>query len=188
MKQKNAEIRFWGDKFNRYYKRCILFAKSYTCDLVQAESMAAEAMVILWEKMSVGEEVEFVLPFLFSVIRNKALHYLKHESVKQQVHGDMESDASREIQFRIDTLEGCDPHALYADDVQSILHKSLDSLGGKTSRVFMLSRFEGMSNREIAKELGITEKSVEYHITKALKQLRVALKDYLPLISIFLGI
>ena len=85
MEQKNAEIRFCGDKFNRYYKRCILFAKSYTCDPVQAESMAAEAMVILWEKMSAGEEVEFVLPFLFSVIRNKALHYLKHRDMELEL-------------------------------------------------------------------------------------------------------
>ena len=45
-----------------------------------------------------------------------------------------------------------------------------------------------MSNRQIAQELGISEKSVEYHVTKALKQLRTDLKDYLPLIYLFLGI
>ena len=79
-------------------------------------------------------------------------------------------------------------HALYAEDVQTILHKSLDALGRQTRRVFMLSRFDGMSNRQIAQELGISEKSVEYHVTKALKQLRTDLKDYLPLIYLFLGI
>ena len=119
--------------------------------------------------MAAGEQVEFVLPFLFSVIRNKALHYLRRESLKYQIHGSVGSDASREIQFRINTLEACDPHALYAEDVQTILHKSLDALGRQTRRVFMLSRFEGMSNRQIAQELGISEKSVEYHVTKALK-------------------
>ena len=87
--------------------------------------MAAEAMAVLWEKMAAGEQVEFVLPFLFSVIRNKALHYLRRESLKYQIHGSIGSDASREIQFRINTLEACDPHALYAEDVQTILHKSL---------------------------------------------------------------
>ena len=45
-----------------------------------------------------------------------------------------------------------------------------------------------MTNREIAMELGISEKTVEYHISKALKVLRVALKDYLPLVGIFLGL
>ena len=174
MGSNQTDIRFLGDDFNRYYQRCVLFAKSYTYDSAQAECMAAEAMAVLWEKMAAGEQVEFVLPFLFSVIRNKALHYLRRES--------------REIQFRINTLEACDPHALYAEDVQTILHKSLDALGRQTRRVFMLSRFDGMSNRQIAQELGISEKSVEYHVTKALKQLRTDLKDYLPLIYLFLGI
>lgn len=183
-----TDIRFLGDDFNRYYQRCVLFAKSYTYGSAQAECMAAEAMAVLWEKMAAGEQVEFVLPFLFSVIRNKALHYLRRESLKYQIHGSIGSDASREIQFRINTLEACDPHALYAEDVQTILHKSLDALGRQTRRVFMLSRFDGMSNRQIAQELGISEKSVEYHVTKALKQLRTDLKDYLPLIYLFLGI
>ncbi len=48
--------------------------------------MAAEAMAVLWEKMAAGEQVEFVLPFLFSVIRNKALHYLRRESLKYQLN------------------------------------------------------------------------------------------------------
>lgn len=112
---------------------------------------------------------------------------MRRESLKYQIHGSIGSDASREIQFRINTLEACDPHALYAEDVQTILHKSLDALGRQTRRVFMLSRFEGMSNRQIAQELGISEKSVEYHVTKALKQLRTDLKDYLPLIYLFWG-
>lgn len=126
--------------------------------------------------------------FCFRSSATKRFHYLRRESLKYQIHGSIGSDASREIQFRINTLEACDPHALYAEDVQTILHKSLDALGRQTRRVFMLSRFDGMSNRQIAQELGISEKSVEYHVTKALKQLRTDLKDYLPLIYLFLGI
>lgn len=45
----------------------------------------------------------------------------------------------------------------------------------------MLSRFENRSNKEIAETVGLSVKSVEYHIGKALKVLRVSLKDYLPL-------
>ena len=128
------------------------------------------------------------LPFLFSVIRNKALHFLRHESVRVRAHGEMSEDAVRELQFRIDTLEACDPHSLYAGDVQKILRETLDSLGKKTGRVFALSRFEGKTNREISEGLGITEKAVEYHMTKALKALRIALKDYLPVIAVIIGI
>lgn len=142
-----TDIRFLGDDFNRYYQRCVLFAKSYTYDSAQAECMAAEAMAVLWEKMAAGEQVDFVLPFLFSVILQQSASLFEAREPEIQIHGSTDRMLPREIQFRINTLEACDPHALYAEDVQTILHKSLDVLGRQTRRVFMLSRFEGMSNR-----------------------------------------
>ncbi len=174
--------------FDHYYQRCVIFAKSYTHDSAQAECMAAEAMALLWEKASAGEHIEMVLPYLFSIIRNKALHYLRKEGLKHQLMSSMENTAMRELKFRIDTLESCDPHALYASDVQDILHRSLEELSTQSRDIFALSRFQGKTNSQIAEELGISEKSVEYHITKALKKLRKDLKDYLPLIAIFLGL
>lgn len=184
-KKENA---VFEDNYSRYYRRCILFAKSYVFDSHTAESLAADAMSVYWERKAAGEEIEMVLPFLFSVIRNKALQYLRHESVRLRAEGEMSSSIQCELQFRIDSLESCDPHTLFAGDVQKILDSTLKALGDKTDRIFCLSRFQGMSNKEIAEKLGITEKAVEYHITKALKALRVSLKDYLPLVGILLGI
>lgn len=51
----------------------------------------------------------------------------------------------------------------------------------QTRRIFEMSRFENKTVKEIAEETNITAKGVEYHITKALKVLRINLKDYLPL-------
>ena len=187
-RDRKKEMLISDERYDRYWWRCVLFARSYTCDQSQAESMAAEALSIFWQRKASGEQIDMPLPFLFSIIRNKALHFLRHESVKIRAHGEMNEDAVRELQFRIDTLEACDPHSLYASDVRKILRETLDSLGEKTDRVFAMSRFEGMSNKDISIALGITEKAVEYHITKALKALRVALKDYLPVIVLFLGL
>lgn len=185
--EKNSNLIF-EENYARYYKRCVLFAKSYVFDYAVAESIAAEAMSVYWERRAAGEEIEMVLPFLFSVIRNKSLRYLKHQKVALRARDEIGGAMRDELQFRIDTLESCDPHALFEGDVRKILHDTLCSLGDKTDKVFSLSRFKGLSNREIAAELGITEKAVEYHITKALKALRAALKDYLPLVGIFLGL
>ncbi len=181
-------IKSFDDNFDSYYRRCVLFAKSYIFDLPQAECFAAEALEVLWEKLVSGEEVELPVPFLFSVIRNKSLDWLRHKYVKEKALENIEADKLRDMEFRINTLEACHPHVLYENDVQSILRTSLDSLGGKTKEVFMLSRFRGKTNQEIAHEFGLTEKAVEYHITKALKRLRHDLKDYLPLIAILLGL
>ena len=188
IRDRKKEMLISDERYDRYWWRCVLFARSYTCDQSQAESMAAEALSIFWQRRASGEQIDMPLPFLFSIIRNKALHFLRHESIKIRAHGEMNEDAVRELQFRIDTLEACDPHSLYASDVRKILRETLDSLGEKTDRVFAMSRFEGMSNKDISIALGITEKAVEYHITKALKALRVALKDYLPVIVLFLGL
>ena len=61
----------------------------------------------------------------------------------------------------------------------------------QTRRIFLMSRRENLSHREIAERLGITPKGVEFHITKANKHLRVLLKDYLPsscVVAFFLGV
>ncbi|WP_099146554.1 RNA polymerase sigma-70 factor [Bacteroides sp. KFT8] len=184
--EKIARLRDFNNLHIRYYRRCVMFAKSYVCDTMQAEDFVSEAMLVLWEHMASGEPVDNALPFLFSVIRNKVLHFLRHESVKSQVHEHIEGDTLRELQFRISTLEACDPQLLYSQEVQNILKQSLEQMSKQTRQVFFLSRFRGMSNKEIAQELGITVKGVDYHISKALKLLRVDLKDYLPLLDILL--
>ena len=52
----------------------------------------------------------------------------------------------------------------------------------KTQHVFRMSRYEYLSHREIAQQLDLTEKSVEYHITQALRHLRTHLRDFLVLL------
>lgn len=50
-----------------------------------------------------------------------------------------------------------------------------------------MSRYENLSVKEIAEELSMSPKSVEYHITRSLKALRIALKEYLPLLYLLFG-
>lgn len=69
----------------------------------------------------------------------------------------------------------------YSHEIQTIIHNTLQSLPEQTRRIFEMSRFENKTVKEIAEETNITAKGVEYHITKALKVLRINLKDYLPL-------
>ena len=70
-------------------------------------------------------------------------------------------------------------------EVMDIVQRTLQSLPEQTSRIFTLSRFGNKTNREIACELNISIKDVEYHISKSLKALRKTLKDYLPLFYFF---
>ena len=56
----------------------------------------------------------------------------------------------------------------------------------KTKKIFMLSRIENLSYEEIAQKSELSVKSIEYHISKALKILRKELKEFFPTIFLFL--
>ena len=79
----------------------------------------------------------------------------------------------QELSIRISTLESCDPNEIFSDEVESIIRETLKLIPEQTQRIFLLSRFENKSNKEIAELMGISVKGVEYHISKALKALRV---------------
>lgn len=134
-----------------------------------------EAMVILWKRIQDGEQIEKLMPFLFTTIRNLALNYLKHKQADIRAREGMGSDRDRELQLRLNSLNECAPSLLYQADIRKIIDDALSRLGGRTETIFRLSRFQDMTNREIAVELGISEKAVEYHISKALKELRISL-------------
>lgn len=61
-----------------------------------------------------------------------------------------------------------------AGDLMAACQRAIDAMSPKTRRVFLMSRFEEASNREIAEQLGIGEKAIEYHVTRALSLCRRA--------------
>lgn len=66
-----------------------------------------------------------------------------------------------------------------------LIEQHLTTLGETTRRVFLMSRFEGLTVKQISDSLAITPKAVEYHITKALKTLRIGLGD-MSVIALFI--
>ncbi|MEX2234283.1 MAG: sigma-70 family RNA polymerase sigma factor [Cyclobacteriaceae bacterium] len=65
------------------------------------------------------------------------------------------------------------------DDLNDAVELAVSHLPEKSRQVFKLSRLEGRSNAEIANLLQVSEKAIEYHLTKSLKELRLHLKDFM---------
>lgn len=175
-------------EFERLYKACVTFVKSYTYDEVQAESVASEAMVTFWEKQKTLSEDVPSLPYLLGIARNILLHHLRAQMSDTKHLEQMKLSSIGELQYRLDTLEECDPHALYYEDINIIIAETLSHLSDNARKAFIMSRYYGMSHKEIAMTLGISHKTVEYHISHTISLLRENLKDYLPLISILISI
>lgn len=174
------------ETFNRvytlYYSKSYRFAKSYVQDELAAEDIASESLMKLWEKMKSGDVDErHYLPFLLTVLKNKSLDYLKHEEVKLAAFTSIKDWHRQELSLRVCTLTACNPDEIFSEEIEQIISQTLESLSDVTRRVFILSRYENKTNKEIAEAMGFSVKTVEYHISKSLKALRMSLKDYLPL-------
>jgi len=173
-------IEKFNDIYARYYVKLSRFAKLYVRNDQVAEDIATESMIKLW-KLIEKETVEKPLPLLLTIMKHKSLDYLKQqESVSAHIENEIEWQ-QQELAIRISTLEACNPENIFSEEIRTILVKTLQELPPQTRKVFMMSRFEQKSGKEIAEMLGITVKGVDYHIAKALKALRISLKDYLPL-------
>ena len=176
----------FSEIYTNYYKRSFLFVKSYVRDDMAAEDIVSEALINLWDT-SKKEKVEYPLSLLVMMLKNGALNYLKHQDVKQSVSDSISSKMARDLGYRISTLQACDLEykrnyieGLFLE-ITRIVKETLEALPEQTRRVFELSRYECRTVKEIAEELSISPKGVEYHITRSLKVLRIALKDYLPI-------
>lgn len=174
--------------FNKFYsthhEKCFLFTKSYVHNDLVAEDIISDAFIKLWGLWD-NEEIDNPLKFLFVVLKNKSLDYLKHEKIKNQAFSSMSAQLQRELEIRISTLEASSLEKIFAEDIKDILRSTLASLPPQTREIFEMFRFKNMTKQEIADTYNISVKGVDYHISKSLARLKEELKDYYPLFLLF---
>lgn len=171
--------------FGEYRPRFIRFAVSYVTDAAVAEDLVMESFMAAWERRALLSEKSFP-PYVLVIVRNKCLNYLRSRQVRLRAEEDLNSHRARLLELRVSTLEACEPAQLFSDEARRLVDETLARLPERTREIFQRSRFRGESYKEIAASMGTTVKSVEFEVSKAMKSLRVSLRDYLPLFYIFL--
>ena len=156
--------------------------------MAAAEDIYMEAIIQYWEKRKELPADTNIPGYILTTVKNKSLNYLRHQAIRTDVEDQLYDHRQRELNFRISSLESCDPSALFTVEVKEIIRKTLNELPEQTRAIFFKSRYESKTNREIAAELEVSIKTVEFHISKALKLFRSRLKDYLPALLILTGI
>lgn len=171
------------------YSRAFRFVKSYVNDSAVAEDIVAESMIAVWKKYDCSRE-DTLLPFLYTVLRNRSLDYLKSLKVKLRDTKADTSPESEDIDLRLMSLSDTTEDKIFSTEINEIVARTLAQMPQRTREIFNCSRVEGKSYFEISQIFHISDKGVAYHIGSAVKLLRIALKDYLgsPLLPFLLRI
>lgn len=176
----SKDIKHFESLFQQLQPRLFAFCCKYIDDKELARDFVQECFISLWENyMSVSSSYE---SYLFTAVRNRCLSHFR--SLK--VHAEYEEA----IRLRIKEIE-IHPEIptplteMYLKEVSTLLQQAIEKLPEKCKLVFMMSRYQGMKNQEIADALGLSVRTVEAQIYNALKIVREELKDYLPVLSIF---
>lgn len=179
------DIKLFNELFEIYHKKFVVFAYGYTREWNVAEDFVSEAFTIFWEKRNEIKVHTNYPAYLLTIVKNKCLNHLQQQKIRQRVNNHLSELKEWKLATQIATLEACDPSFMFSHEIETILSKTLNALPKKTQTVFIMSRFEHLSHKEISEKLNISTKSVEFHITKITKLLRQSLKDYLHFFTFF---
>ncbi len=156
--------------FDRYYKYLVITAYKMINDDHKARDLVQDVFFRFWEK----RETLNIQISLKAYLRRAVVNRVLDEMRKQKRHiWDEHTAGSTQIADSSSVLDH-----LETRDLQKTIDHAIASLPERCRQVFSLSRFENMSHKEIANELGISVKTIESQITKALKILRKAVEAY----------
>lgn len=165
------------DLFHLYYCPLIAFADKYTNDKQASEDIVQDVFMALWIKRESINFSDPIKPYLYKATYNKSISYIHSQQSNYSMD---EQDIKLLLQQKIISYEVQD--SLLLKEVADEIAICVDKLPAQCRKVFLLSRGQGLKNKEIAKQLDISEKTVEGHISKALSELRSHLKrlDLMP--------
>lgn len=165
--------------FRFYYPGLVVFAAQITLDKDEATEIVQDFFVRLWEKRTSIKESSSLKPYFFTSVKNRSFNYLK----KTEAH----AQSLEQLKDLTETNPLYEPDIFIESELQGKIKAAIDKLPARCSEIFVLSRFQGLSNDEIATKLDISKRTVETQVSNALKVLRVELKDYVGLL-LLLGI
>lgn len=165
--------------YKEYYLRAVYFAQQYLNDREEAEDVAQDVFMTLWERQERIQEGGSIQAFILTMVKNRCLNVLR-KRISEQKYSDYLS--VRESMANYSALADDAFGRLNMEEMEHLVTEALGKVGRQTREIYQMSRDRQMTYAEIAREIGLSEKAVEYHVTKALAVLREKLKDYLPLL------
>ena len=150
--------------FNKFSKKLYYFTLSYVHSQTETEEIIQNVFVSLWENRDMLSEAFPIQNYLYKVTINHIYNYFKHQLVRRRYFEKMILEGKDEDH---EVMQG-----ILTNDLGEIMNKIIGELPLRQQVIFRLSRAEGLCHAEIAKQLGLSVRSVENQIYRSLKYIR----------------
>ena len=154
--------------FKKYYGPLCSHATRLVYSKEIAQDIVSDVFLNFWKKRLYESVTSTFRAYLYTAVRNSAYNHLKQEF------------GEKKLTTTAEPVEDANPQSiLLLGELMTKIERTIETFPPQCQKVFLLSRFEGRRNREIADELQIRPKTVEAHMMKALSILKRTLSDYL---------
>lgn len=161
----------------RYYTGLCRFAVKHIRNEQEAEELVQDILVSLWDKRQILPAITSLPAYLYKAVKNRAINYLRAEMKKPE----FEYDTSQvSVPIAAAVLED-----MNVNELEKLVAIAIQKLPERCRIIFDLSRNAGLTYREIADELSISQKTVETQMTIALTRLKEYLKDHWEILALF---
>jgi RNA polymerase sigma-70 factor (family 1) len=159
--------------YNRYWKKLLIQAKYKTGSEEDAEEIVQQVFLNIWKTRKNIYLKHTFYTYIASCVKYEILATLAKQKKQKLAHHNFHLDIAREEDNN--TADWID-----YESTRQQLEDTIQSLPEKCQLVFRLSRENGLSEKQISEHLSISRKTVEAHMTKALKALRTIIQQRLP--------
>jgi RNA polymerase sigma-70 factor (family 1) len=166
-----GDVMAFTEIYNRYWKKLFAVAGNKIRDLDEAEEIVQDIFVSLWARRE-----QLRITGTLSAYLAVSVKYRVIKALDKQYHRQQYADHSRQA---LSLLDNSTQDWLQFEELKDRLSQLVADLPEKCRLVYQLSRESGYSQKQIAEELNISEKTVEAHIGKALKNIRSGLQQFL---------
>lgn len=171
--------------FRKYYVSLCSYARRYVVRKDVAEEIVSDTFFNMWRNRATLEIRSSVKGYLFHAVCNNSLNYLRKLKKEENLEHFLTENKSENIQFIL-ASEELPVESLMLKDLSKTIDDAVAALPPQQQAVFRLKRYDGKKNGEIAEIMGLSVKTIEMHLSKALISLRKSLKEHLPEFLLFL--
>jgi len=171
--------------FREYYVSLCAYSRRYIYRKDIAEEIVSDIFMRIWETRETIKINTSVKAYLFHAVYNNSLNYLRKQKKKAVLEEYSWETSSENIGFA-DTSEEIEEQSMMLENINEKIEEAVSMLPKQQQKVFRLKRVEGKKTKEVAEIMGLSVKTIEMHLSKAILKLRQYLKDYLPSFLIFL--